>query len=106
MGNVSADILKEVNALIIEKDKNEYETHENDDKDNVSEEGESEESENKGTLIVDATCVPEDMWFSHDVFWIKRRRKQRRSSTGCRNMPPMSMENREYTENKRVHLGY
>ncbi len=64
---LSADILKEVNSLIIEKSKQAFENHDNDDKGSGSGEGESKEPENKGTLIVDATCAPEDMRFPHDV---------------------------------------
>jgi len=64
---LSADILKEINALIIAKSKQEDEKHDDEDKGNGSGEGESKEGENKGTLIVDATCAPEDMRFPHDV---------------------------------------
>jgi len=45
---LSADILKEVNALIIEKNKKTFENHDDDDKGNSSGEGESKEQDNKG----------------------------------------------------------
>ena len=75
---LSADILKEVNALIIEKNKQEYEMHD-DDKGNGSGEGELKEPENKGTLIVDATCAPEDMRFPHDVTLLDEARRKTES---------------------------
>ena len=76
---LSADILKEVNALIIEKNKQEYETHDDDDKGNGSGEGESKEPGNNGTLIVDATCAPEDMRFPHDVTLLDEARRKTES---------------------------
>lgn len=76
---LSGNILKEVNALIIEKSKKEYETHDDDDKGNGSEEEETKEPENKGTLIVDATCAPEDMRFPHDVTLLDEARRKTES---------------------------
>ena len=76
---LSADILKEVNALIIEKNKQEYETLDDDDKGNGSGEGESKEPGNNGTLIVDATCAPEDMRFPHDVTLLDEARRKTES---------------------------
>jgi len=73
---LSADILKEVNTLIIEKNKQEYETHNDEDKGNGSGEKEAKEPENKGTLIVDATCAPEDMRFPHDVTLLDEARRK------------------------------
>jgi len=73
---LSADILKEVNALIIEKGKADDETHSDDDKGNGSGEGESKEPENRGTLIVDATCALEDMRFPHDVTLLDEARRK------------------------------
>ena len=73
---LSADILKEVNTLIIEKSKKEYETHDDDDKSKGSGEGEAKKPENKGTLIVDATCAPEDMRFPHDVTLLDEARRK------------------------------
>ncbi len=80
---LSADILKEVNDLIIEKSKADDESHNDDDKGNCSGEGEAKESENKGTLIVDATCAPEDIRFLHDVTLLdEARRKTERIMLG------------------------
>ena len=73
---LSADILKEVNALIIEKNKQVFETHDDEDTAKGSGEGEAKEPENKGTLIVDATCAPEDMRFSHDVTLLDEARRK------------------------------
>jgi hypothetical protein len=73
---LSADILKEVNALVIEKSKAEDEHHDDDDTGNGSGDGEAKESENKGTLIVDATCAPEDMRFPHDVTLLDEARRK------------------------------
>jgi hypothetical protein len=76
---LSADILKEVNALIIEKSKADDESYDEDDKGSGSGEGESKESENKGTLIVDVTCAPEDMRFPHDVTLLDEARRKTES---------------------------
>ena len=76
---LSADILKEVNSLIIEKHKKDNETHDDDDNGNGSGEGEVREPENKGTLIVDATCAPEDMRFPHDVTLLDEARRKTES---------------------------
>ncbi len=73
---LSADILKEVNALIIEKNKADAESHNEDDRGNGSGGSESKGQENKGTLIVDATCAPEDMRFPHDVTLLDEARRK------------------------------
>lgn len=73
---LSGNILKEVNALIIEKSNAEDEKYDDDDKGSGSGEGESKEPENKGTLIVDATCAPEDMRFPHDVTLLDEARRK------------------------------
>lgn len=73
---LSGNILKEVNALIIEKNKKPFENHDDDEKGKGSGEGESKEPENKGTLIVDATCAPEDMRFPHDVTLLDEARRK------------------------------
>ena len=64
---LSANILKEVNALIIERSKETEKYHDDDATGSGSREGKSKELEHTGTLIVDATCAPEDMRFPHDV---------------------------------------
>jgi IS5 family transposase len=69
---LSGNILKEVNALIIEK----HNKHDDDDIDNDSKDEESKRPENKGTLIVDATCAPEDMRFPHDVTLLDEARQK------------------------------
>jgi len=73
---LSGNILKEVNALIIEKNKHVIETYDDEDKGKASGEGESKEPENKGTLIVDATCAPEDIRFPHDVTLLDEARRK------------------------------
>jgi len=73
---LSGNILKEVNALIIEKNKKTFENHDDDDKGHSSGEGESKKPDNKGTLIVDATCAPEDMRFPHDVTLLDEARRK------------------------------
>jgi len=78
---LSADILKEVNALIIERSKADDEHHDDDEKEKGSGEGDAKKEENKGTLIVDATCAPEDMRFPHGVtFWMSGEGKRKPSS--------------------------
>jgi len=73
---LSGNILKEINALIIENSKTDDERHDDDDKGNGSGDGETREVENKGTLIVDATCAPEDMRFPHDVTLLDEARRK------------------------------
>lgn len=73
---LTGNILKEVNSLIIEKSKQAFESDDDDDKGNSSGEGESKEPENKGTLIVDATCAPEDMRFPHDATLLDEARRK------------------------------
>ena len=73
---LSGNILKEINALIIEAHKQEPEQQD----DNHDVEGppvslESEEK-NKGTLIVNATCAPEDMRFPNDVSLLDKARRK------------------------------
>ncbi len=69
---LSGNILREVNALIIERkqeeDKKEYDDH--DPPGGATGEG------TKGTLIVDATCAPEDMRFPHDVTLLDEARRK------------------------------
>jgi len=65
---LSGNILKEINALILER-QNEEAAHSNDDQD-------PPEGGNKGTLIVDATCAPEDMRFPHDVTLLDEARRK------------------------------
>ena len=56
---LSGDILKEVNALIIEKQKEEAQKEHDDHDPSEGDFG----GGNKGALIVDATYAPEDMRF-------------------------------------------
>ncbi len=95
---LSADILKEVNALIIEKNKKTFENHDDDDKGHSSGEGESKKPDNKGTLIVDATCAPEDMRFPHDVTLLDeaRRKTERIIDTLHNEMPERWEKPRTY----------
>ena len=65
---LSGNILKEINALILES-QNEENAHSHDDQD-------PPEGGNKGTLIVDATCAPEDMRFPHDVTLLDEARRK------------------------------
>ncbi len=73
---LSGNILKEINALIIETHKQEIEQQ--DDNHDVGDPPASLESEakNKGTLIVDATCAPEDMRFPNDVSLLDEARRK------------------------------
>jgi hypothetical protein len=68
----SGTILKEIHALILES-QNEGAENSHDDQDDPPEEG------NKGTLIVDATCAPEDMRFPHDVTLLDEARRKKES---------------------------
>ena len=64
---LTEDVLAEINEMIAE-----YNTHDDDDDHqggNGSEEEhkETEESENKGTLILDATCAPQNISYPQDI---------------------------------------
>ncbi len=76
---LSGNILKEINALIIETQQKEAERHDDDDDDNDDDQdpplGDAGER-NKGTLIVDATCAPEDMRFPNDVSLLDEARRK------------------------------
>jgi hypothetical protein len=58
---LSGNILKEINALIIEAHKQEPEREDNEHDDDNPPASLESEAKNKGALIVDATCAPEDM---------------------------------------------
>ena len=58
--------------MIIEKQKKEAEGAQGDHRSTGSDSGES----NKGTLIVDATCAPEDMRYPHDVGLLDEARRK------------------------------
>jgi len=73
---LSGNILKEINALIIENSITDDEQHDDDDTGNGAGDGEEREPENSGTLIVDATCAPEDMRFPHDVTLLDEARRK------------------------------
>ncbi len=80
---LSGNILKEINALIIENTTTNDERHDDGDKGNGSRDGETREVENKGTLIVDATCAPEDMRFPHDVTLLDEARRKTETIIDC-----------------------
>jgi len=73
---LSGNILEEINALIIENTKTDDERHDDGDTGNSSGGGETREVENQGTLIVDATCAPEDMRFPHYVTLLDEARRK------------------------------
>ena len=69
---LSGKILKDVNAMIIEAQKKPAEVP----KDPPDEGFDGYEKKNSGTLIVDATCAPEDMRFPHDVSLLDEARRK------------------------------
>jgi hypothetical protein len=90
---LSGNILKEINALIIEKSKANDEGCDDGDEGKGAGDGEPKEPENKGTLIVDATCAPEDMRFPHDVTLLdEARRKTERIIDCLQNYAPEGYE--------------
>jgi hypothetical protein len=90
---LSGNILKEINALILEKSKADDEGRDDGDEGKGAGEGEAKEPENKGTLIVDATCAPEDMRFPHDVTLLdEARRKTERIIDCLQNYAPEGYE--------------
>ena len=72
---LSASVLKEINELIIPKTDEGKPGDEDSDQDGSGSGGGSEK-ETKGTLIVDATCAPEDMRFPHDVTTLDEARRK------------------------------
>jgi len=73
---LSGNIMKEINALIIEKSKADDEGRDDGDEGKDAGEGEAKEPENNGALIVDASCAPEDMRFPHDVTLLDEARRK------------------------------
>ena len=80
---LSGNILKEINALILEKSKADDEGRDDGDEGKGAGEGEAKEPENKGTLIVDATCAPEDMRFPNDVTLLDEARRKTERIIDC-----------------------
>ncbi len=75
---MSGNILKEINALILEREKEEKK----EDDDHESPEGGSGDK-NNGSLIVDASCTPEDMRFVHDVTLLDEARQKTERIIDC-----------------------
>lgn len=75
---LSGSVLKEVNDLIIEREIKKTATYCGDRKGpgGSAGGGGGDEAETKGTLIVDATCAPEDMRFPHDVTLLDESRRK------------------------------
>ncbi len=81
---LSGNILKEVNALVIEREKEEKKEH----GDHEPSEGDSGDK-NKGTLIVDSTC------------WMRRDGRRNASSIAFRTMLPRDMRSQGRTGRRR-----
>lgn len=75
---LSGKILKEINALVIERATEEKEEGDDSDPSRGDTGG-----KNKGTLIVDATCAPEDMRFPHDVSLLDEARRKAEGIIDC-----------------------
>jgi len=73
---LSGTILKEINALIIEAHKQEPAREDKEDDDDDPSASAASEEKNRGTLIVDATCAPEDMRFPNDVSLLDEARRK------------------------------
>jgi len=69
---LSGNILKEINALIIKRQKEEDEKADDDHEPPGGDLGEKK----KGTLIVDASCAPEDMRFPQDIGLLDEARRK------------------------------
>jgi hypothetical protein len=67
---LSADILKEINALIVERaerEKREAESKREEKGRTQNNDKPKDPPQNSGTLLMDATCIPEDIRYPHDV---------------------------------------
>lgn len=91
---LSSAILREVNNLIVQREVAKSKTLEKKD----DEDGDDDEPGNCGTLITDATCVPEDMRFPVDVTLLDeaRRKTEKMIDTLHAAMPSGSMKPRTY----------
>lgn len=92
---LSAEVIKELNDFIVEREIAKKRTARNTDKDNPSEPPDtgSGSSDTEGTLIVDATCAPEAMRFPHDVTTLdEARRKTERIIDILHNVMPWGSE--------------
>ena len=91
---LSSTILQEVNNLIVQRQVMKSKTFaKKDDKD-----GDDEEPGNRGTLIADASCIPEDMRFPVDVTLLDeaRRKTEKMIDTLHAAMPAGSVKPRTY----------
>jgi len=75
---LSADILKEINALIIERAEREKREDESELKKDSSQDDDKPKDppENSGALLMDATCIPEDIRYPHDVTLLDEARQK------------------------------
>jgi len=67
---ITLEMLKEINEKILESSKSKPKENKKDDKDDNSPNNQSQENEkteNKGKLILDATCAPEDIKYPTDL---------------------------------------
>lgn len=75
---LSADILKEINALIIERAEKEKQKDEPKQEYDSSHDNDKPEAppENSGVLLMDASCIPEDIRYPHDVTLLDEARQK------------------------------
>ena len=96
------DVIKEINELVLSSEKGTDETIDKNDKGGSgtgSPPNPGEEApENKGTMIVDASCAPEDMRFPHDVTTLDdaRRKTEKIIDTMFETMPAGTEKPRTY----------
>lgn len=74
---LSADILKEINALIVERaEREKRETAAKNGKHEKDVEQPKDPPKNSGTLLMDATCIPDDIRYPHDVTLLDEARRK------------------------------
>jgi hypothetical protein len=74
---LTADILKEINALIVERAERERrEATAKNCKHEKDGEQPKDPPKNSGTLLMDATCIPEDIRYPHDVTLLDKARRK------------------------------
>lgn len=93
---LKGDVIKEINELVVAREARESRSGK--DGDSAPPASGNEESENSGTMIVDASVAPEDMRFPHDVTTLDeaRRKTERVIDRMFTEMPAGSEKPRTY----------
>lgn len=101
---LSADILKEINALIIERAEREKHEDESRREKNSSQNNDKPKDPpaNSGSLLMDATCIPEDIRYPHDVTLLDEARQKTEKIIDAMHAKAPSSEKKPRTYRKKA----